>query len=220
MFAGDHEDYLPYPSWGFPPDRDNWAYDSKIPDGAGTESLVVISNQVESFKRGQLGTYLSDVKILNCPRDVADRASGKGRADFKRRSIKICSYVWNGAIISYTVPPLTTKTSVYKLSQLRTTGILMWEGPESESDYLYNDVGNQPHEGISQRHAGYRRPADQKDNVGGVAPVGNLAGAGFTITMKKWFSPDLAGRNIWPASPNPAGPNDAWYNPASKDGTF
>ncbi len=220
LFAGDNEDYLPYSSWGFPPDRDNWAYDAKIPDGAGSESSLVISNQVESFKRGQLGTYLSDVKLLNCPRDVADRGSGKGREDFKRRSIKICSYVWNGSIISFAAPPLSTKTSKYKLSQLRATGLLMWEGPESEGAYLYNDVGNHPHEGISQRHAGYRRPNDQTDNVGGIAPVGSLSGAGFTIRMAKWFSPDLAGKNIWPASPNPAGPNDAWYNPASKDGTF
>lgn len=220
MFSGDNDDYLPYASWGFPPDRDNWAHDSKIPDGVGQDSQVVISNQVESFKRGQLGSYLSDVKLLNCPRDVADRGSGKGREDFRRRSIKICSYVWNGSIISFSAPPISIKTSKYKLNQLRPTGILVWEGPESEEAYLYNDVGNHPHEGISQRHAGHRRPKDQKENVGGIAPVGLLSGASFTIRMDKWFSPALAGKNIWPANPNPVGPNDAWYNPASKDGTF
>jgi prepilin-type N-terminal cleavage/methylation domain-containing protein len=220
MFSSDNEDYLPYPSWGLPADRDCWAHDMKMVDGAGKDASLVITNQVESFKRGQLGSYLSDVKLLNCPRDVADRGAGKGRDDFKRRSIKICSYVWNGSIISFSVPPITTKTSKYRLSQLRPTGILMWEGPESEEAYLYNDLGNHPHEGVSQRHAGSRRPKDQKENVGGIAPVGSLSGASFTVRMEKWFSPDLAGKNIWPASPNPAGPNDAWYNPASKDGTF
>jgi prepilin-type N-terminal cleavage/methylation domain-containing protein len=220
MFAGDNDDYLPYCGWGLPPDRDCWAHDAKIPDGAGTDSLVIISNQVESFKRGQLGGYLSDVKMLNCPRDVADRSTGKGKDDFKRRSIKICSYVWNGATISFAAPPVSIKTSKYKLSQLPPTGILVWEGPESEDAYLYNDVANHPHEGISQRHGGNRRPLSQKDNVGGIAPVGNLAGASFTVRMDKWFSPQMAGKNIWPANPNPAGPNDLWYNPASKDGTF
>jgi hypothetical protein len=175
---------------------------------------------VESFRRGQLGRYLPDNKILNCPRDVADRASGKGKDDFKRRSIKICSYVWNGSIISFGTIPATMKFSKYKLSQLRPTGILMWEGPESEEAYLYNDVGNHPHEGVSQRHGGSRRPTNQKENVSGIAPVGNLSGSGFTMKMQKWFSPDLAGKNIWPANPNPVGPNDAWYNPASKNGTF
>jgi len=220
LFAGDNEDYLPYPSWGFPPDRDCWAHDMKIPDGAGTDSSLVISNQVESFRRGQLGNYLRDVKLLNCPRDIADRANGKGLNDFRRRSIKICSYVWNGAVISFAVPPVTTETSKYKLSQLRPTGLLMWEGPESEEAYLYNDVGNHPHEGVSQRHASGRRPTSQKDDTAGIAPVGSLSGAGFTIRMGKWFSPALAGKNIWPANPNPVGPNDAWYNPASANGTF
>ena len=85
--------------------------------------------------------------------------------DHKRRQIKITSYVWNGAIIAYAAPPLTTKTSKFKLSSLRTTGILLWEGPESEESFLFNDVGNQPHEGVSQRHGGNRRPKDQKENV-------------------------------------------------------
>ena len=35
LFAGDNEDYLPYTSWGFPPDRDNWAHDTMIVDGGG-----------------------------------------------------------------------------------------------------------------------------------------------------------------------------------------
>lgn len=220
LFAGDNEDFPPYPSWGFPPDRDNWAHDTKIMDGAGKEGSLVISNQVESFRNGQLGSYLRDVKVLNCPRDIADSSTGRGREDFKRRSIKICSYIWNGSIISFVPPPLNVKTAKYKLSQLRPTGLLMWEGPESEEAYLFNDLGNTPHEGVSQRHGGARRPRSQKDNVAGIAPVGALSGTAFSLKMHKWFTPELAGKNIWPSNPNPAGPNDAWYNPASKDGTF
>jgi prepilin-type N-terminal cleavage/methylation domain-containing protein len=220
MFASDNDDYLPYPSWGFPPDRDNWAHDTRIPDGMGKDDVVTISNQVESFKRGQLGPYIQNVKVLTCPRDLAERGTGKGQADYKRRQIKITSYVWNGAIIAYAVPPLSIKTSKFKLGSLRSTGILLWEGPESESQYLFNDVGNQPHEGISQRHAGMRRPKDQTQNVGGIAPLGSLSGSAYTVKMSKWFSPDLAGKNIWPNTPNPSGPNDAWYNPEAKNGVW
>ena len=60
MFAGDNDDFLPYPSWGFPPDRDNWAYDSKIPDDGGLDPVknpALLANQIASFKRGQLGPY-------------------------------------------------------------------------------------------------------------------------------------------------------------------
>ena len=220
MFAGDNDDYLPYPSWGFPPDRDNWAHDTKVQDGAGKDSLQILTNQVDSFRRGQLGPYVAEVKVLTCPKDAAERGTGKGKEDFKRRQIKITSYVWNGAIISYATPPLELKTSKFKLSSLRPTGILLWEGPESEESYLFNDVGNTPHEGVSQRHSSARRPKDQKENVGGIAPVGSLSGAAYKVKMSRWLSPDLAGKNIWPTAANPQGPNDAWYNPDSKDGTY
>jgi prepilin-type N-terminal cleavage/methylation domain-containing protein len=220
MFAGDNDDYLPYTSWGFPPDRDNWAHDTMIADGGGKDSPLIWSNQVASFKRGQLGPYINEVKTLTCPKDASERATGKAKEDFKRRQIKITSYVWNGAIIAYGATPPTIKTSKFRLASLRTTGILLWEGPESESGFLFNDVGNQPHEGVSQRHGGSRRPTDQTQNVGGIAPVGSLSGSAYTVKMFKWFSPDLAGKNIWPATANPKGPNDAWYNPESKDGTF
>jgi prepilin-type N-terminal cleavage/methylation domain-containing protein len=222
MFAGDNDDYLPFPGWGgFPPDRDCWAHDKKLPDGYGTVSPVVISNQLESFKRGQLAPYLgSSTRTLTCPRDLAERATGKGQADFKRRQIKITSYIWNGALVAYGEYPAQLVTSKFKLSTLRPTGILLWEGPESESEYLFNDVSNSPHEGISQRHAGSRRPADQKDNVGGVAPLGGLDGRAYAVKMRQWLSPDLAGRNVWPTAPNPQGPNDAWYNPEAKNGVW
>jgi prepilin-type N-terminal cleavage/methylation domain-containing protein len=221
MFASDNDDYLPYAGWGgIPPDRDNWCHDMKIPNGQGLDSPSIISNQVESFKRGQLGNYLQNVKLLTCPRDAATQTTGKGKDDFKRRQVKITSYIWNGAIIGYGTTPINIKTSKFKLSALRPTGILLWEGPESEADYLFNDVSNTPHEGISQRHAGNRRPKDQTHDVGGIAPLGSLSGAAFTVKMSKWFSPDMAGKAIWPATANPVGPNDCWYNPESKTGTY
>ncbi|HYV29372.1 MAG TPA: type II secretion system protein, partial [Candidatus Eisenbacteria bacterium] len=220
MFASDNDDYLPYTSWGFPPDRDNWAHDMKIPNGYNLEGESIWTNQVASFRNGQLAPYIKEVKVLTCPKDAAERATGKGRSDYKLRQIKITSYIWNGAIIAYGNVPSSLKTSKFKLSTLRPTGILLWEGPESESGFLFNDVGNTPHEGISQRHVGIRRPKDQKDFVGGIAPVGTLSGSAYAVKMSKWFSPDLAGKNVWDAPPNPAGPNDAWYNPESKNGTF
>ncbi|MBU6399454.1 MAG: type II secretion system GspH family protein [Verrucomicrobia bacterium] len=221
LFANDNQDYLPDPGWGgFPPDRPNWAVDTQLVDGGGKDDPVTLSNQLASASRSQLAPYLQNTAILTCPKDVSERASGRGKADFKRRQIKVTSYVWNGAISAYDVPPRGVLTAKFKLSQLRPTGILMWEGPESESQYLFNDVSNSPHEGISQRHCGIRYPTDQHDNVDGIAPVGTLSGAAYTLKMKLWFSPNLAGWNIWPNSPNPAGPNDAWYNPDVKNGVW
>ena len=220
MFAGDNEDFLPYPSWGGP-DRDCWAYDANIPDAAGLDSLTVISNQVQYFKRGQLASYLANnEKVLMCPKDDKDRRTGRKKMKFKERSIKITSYSFNGAIIAYQVQPLQLKTSKFRLGSLRPTGILLWEANEDMTSFNFNDVGNQPHEGISQRHASSRIATAQTDVVGGIATFGTLSGSGTTIRISRWFSPELAGKNIWPDSPNPAGPNDAWYNPESRNGTF
>jgi prepilin-type N-terminal cleavage/methylation domain-containing protein len=220
MFAGDNDDFLPYPSWGGP-DRDCWAYAANIPDAAGNDSLTVISNQVEYFKRGQLAPYLaSNQKVLMCPKDESDRRVGRKKIKYKERSIKITSYSFNGAIIAYQAQPTEIKTSKFRLGALRPTGILLWEANEDMTSFNFNDVGNTPHEGISQRHASSRFATAQTDIVGGIATFGTLSGSATTIKISRWFSPDLAGKSIWPATANPAGPNDAWYNPASRDGTY
>jgi len=218
MFASDNNDYLPYPSWGGA-DRDCWAHAANIPDAAGNDSPTIISNQLRFAKRGQLGPYL-EVSVFMCPKDVADSKVGIKKTRFKERTIKITSYSFNGAIIAYQSQPASITTSKFKLSGLRSTGILLWEANEDMTAYNFNDVGNQPHEGISQRHGSSKIAASQTDNVGGVATFGNLTCAAYTIPMKRWFSPELAGKNIWPATQNPQGPNDAWYNPDSKTGTF
>ena len=220
MFAGDNEDFLPYPSWGGP-DRDCWAYAKGMPNGQGQDSPVLYSNQVAFFRRGQLGSYLQDEKTILCPKDARDRRANSTRLRrYKQRTIKITSYSFNGAIISYQAQPPEIRTSKYKLSALRPTGVLLWEANEDMPSFNFNDVGNTPHEGISQRHATGRLAKDNADNIGGIATLGELSGSSRTVPMAKWFSPQMAGSSIWPQSPNPSGPNDAWYNPASKNGTF
>lgn len=224
MFAADNDDFLPNPCWGGPGGaaaRACWAHGPGIPDAAGRDDPITISNQLQYFKTSQLGPYIQNVKTLTCPKDEKDRMGAK-KLKFKQRSIKITSYLWNGAIISYQDPPALPQQpfSKYRMGSLRPTGILLWEGNEDESAYLFNDLANTPHEGISQRHGSGRNAKDQAQDVGGIATMGNITGSAFTVKMQKWFSPALAGKNVWPASPNPDGPNDAWYNPASKNGTF
>lgn len=220
MFAGDNDDFLPYPSWGGP-DRDCWAYAAGIPSGAGQDSPEIVSNQIEYFKRGQLGSYLQEAKSILCPKDARDRRSNSTRIKrYKQRTIKITSYSFNGAIISYQAQPAEIKTSKYKLGSLRPTGVLLWEANEDMPSFNFNDVGNTPHEGISQRHATTKLARDNADNIGGIATLGELSGSSRTVPMSKWFSPQMAGSNIWPQGPNPEGPNDAWFNPASRNGVF
>jgi prepilin-type N-terminal cleavage/methylation domain-containing protein len=226
MFASDNEDFLPYAGWKpafWGADRDCWAYDGLIPNGSQLDSPQILSNQVESFRRGQLAPYLGyDPRTVICPKDARERTGGKGKEDYRRRRIKITSYVWNGSVVGFpsAPPPPHITTSKFRLSSLRPTGILLWEGPESEEGPLFNDVSNFPHEGVSQRHVASRRPRNERDDVGGFAPVGGLSGSSYKVKMSRWVSAEYAGSSFSPARPNVQGPNDAWYNPEVPDGTY
>jgi hypothetical protein len=177
-----------------------------------------MEQQRTAARQGQLGPYIAQaIDVFMCPKDVTDSKRLK-KTNWLKREVKITSYVWNGAIISYA--EWSGQFSKYRISDLRPTGILMWEAPEESDGYLFNDTGNTPHEGVSQRHGGGRVAKTQADNVGGIATMGNLSGASYVVKRSKWFSPQLAGKNVWPASPNPDGPNDAWYNPAHPKGMW
>src|SRR3954469_13825782 len=220
-FANDNLDFLPYPGWdGLT--KDCWAFAGGMPSALGSKDPLIVEKQRGYAKRGQLGPYIGGaINVYMCPKDVADSARAK-KALWLKRDVTITSYVWNGAIISYAA--WTGPFSKYKLSDLRPTGILMWEAPEEEELYLFNDTGNMPYEGVSQRHGGGRVAKTQTDEVGGIATMGNLSGASYVIKRARWFSPQLAGKNMWKPTggpaPNPDGPNDAWYNPAHPKGTF
>ncbi len=218
LFAGDNGDYIPYASWADCDLRDSWCTAKGIPNGAGLTGDAIWTNQVAYLKRSQLGSYIANERVFTCPRDFAERASGKAALDYKRRNIKITSYLWNGSTIAFSTSDKPEATSRFKLTEMRPTGMLMWEGPAEMTDFLWNDVGSFPHEGISQRHANNRKASTQLENVGGVATFGDLSGRAYTMKFGKWFAREYAGTAVWPNTPQFSGPNDAWYNPATKNG--
>jgi prepilin-type N-terminal cleavage/methylation domain-containing protein len=220
MFASDNNDYMPFCGWGGLPDRDCWAYskDLRLFPGAGRNDPINYSNQVQTFKKGQLGNYLASTeKVLTCPKDFSERQSGPKLRQYIRRDIKITSYLWNGAIDGYDAPPGIT-LSKWPLSAFRPTGMLIWEADEMQSEYVFNDASSTPHEGISRRHGSSRIAKDQSEKINGIATFGNLTGSAFTAPLLKWLSRDFAGPNIWPQNPSFNGPNDAWYVPGTRDG--
>jgi len=221
MFASDNYDYMPYCGWGGLPDRDCWAYSKDLAryPGAGKNDPITFSNQVQAFKKGQLGNYLENEKVLTCPKDLAERQTGVKLKQYIRRDIKIISYLWNGAINAYeSGDPNRIKMSKWTLSTFRPTGMLVWEADEMQSEYVFNDASSTPHEGISRRHGSSRIAKDQSDKVKGIATFGNLSGSAFPVPLFKWLSRDFAGPNIWPQDPVFDGPNDAWYVPGTRNG--
>ncbi len=218
LFAGDNNDYIPYASWGDCALRDSWCTAKGMPNGEGKADNAIWTNQIAYFKRSQLGSYISNERVLTCPRDFTERATGKAAQDYARRNIKITSYLWNGSTIAFDSVEQDGAMSRFKLSTLRPTGMLMWEAPAEMEQYNFNDVGSHPFEGISQRHTNSRKARNQTENVGGVATFGDLSGRAYMLKFAKWFTRQYAGTAVWPNPPAFDGPNDAWYNPRTKDG--
>jgi prepilin-type N-terminal cleavage/methylation domain-containing protein len=204
-YCGDNEDHMPHPTWGSDgTGADGWAYGTRLmsrfarPATPATVEAQV-SNQIEAFKTGQLAKYLAnDPKLLMCPKDVVESRGAK-RNLYLQRPIKFISYDWSGHVGGYIAPfhgrlaPLQPDGRTFKVSALRPSGILQWEKDELVPWY-FNDAGNHPAEGISQRHAGGNNKKVQLDVKGG-ATVDCIDGHARNIKYRRWY--EMAGRDRW-----------------------
>jgi prepilin-type N-terminal cleavage/methylation domain-containing protein len=195
LYTNDNDDSLPHPSWGsIPEGPNNWCYATRLPDGraiptaAGRRGENALTNQLEWFRAGQLGPFLSTHQVLICPKDWSD-SMGRLRNLYSQRALKLTSYTWNGSMSGLTAQLASGKT--HKMNLFRPTFIYQWEANEYDA-FWFNDAGNQPHEGISQRHSGGNPdPARIYADVKGGAVVGVLDGGAQLMKFKKYY--DTAG---------------------------
>ncbi len=152
LYANDNNQFLPFPNWASK-DADpkmgptGWLYDGTrgynfvlgLPVPAGRNSMST----------GALWKYIRTEKVYHCPFDPEEnwRAGSKGPVH------AITSYGLNGAICGY--GRVDTKNIWTKITQYKTSDILMWEQmAEVDSGFYFNDGSNYPTEGISARHGG------------------------------------------------------------------
>jgi prepilin-type N-terminal cleavage/methylation domain-containing protein len=233
LYATENDDRLAHPSWGGDlTGPDNWLYatknNGKIPGGppapqsaAGRdENSVQFKNQVEFFKIGQLGPFLGTPKITWCPKDVSTRGSGRLKALWLQRPLKLNSYSWNGTIGGYNninKPPLSPEGKTYRVSSFLPTDWQLWE--QNELDALnFNDASNVPPpgnagNGISLRHSGlnaYWTLNNPNANSPGITnlPGGAVVGTfGGTAQFVKW-------NTAWYQINKAPYPNDIFNGPA------
>jgi prepilin-type N-terminal cleavage/methylation domain-containing protein len=201
MYATDNNDSLPHPTWGGDlSGPDGWAYatrnNGRIPNGPAAAASAAgkdvnspqYSNQISFFKISQLGPFLNTEKVMQCPKDVAQRTTGRFKTWWLARPVKITSYCWNGTIGGY-VGPKTKDLGgrTYKTTDFLPTDIQLWEQNETDGFY-FNDAGNNPEtggEGVSQRHSG---AVAYSGNVpkGGGAMIGTFGGTAQFIKLNKF----------------------------------
>ena len=226
MYATDNNDYNAHPTWGGDlSGPDGWCYATvnagrlpgypNTPGSAAGKDLnsVQWSNQLAFFKISQLGPIISDQKLLWCPKDVAQRNSGRFKPLWIGRPVKLTSYCWNGTIGGYVgskgaAPTPDGKT--FKLTNFNATDWQMWEQNESDS-FFFNDAGNNPEsigETLSLRHSGAANhltlPYATAKNLSGGAVVGMFGGSAQLIKWNRCY--ELVTRKI------PA-PNDILNGP-------
>ena len=216
MYAGDNNDRSAHPTWGSDlAGSDGWAYATQnkdrfgnvrtktLPDNATAQSIAScnnvdvnsakFTNQVEFFKIGQLGPFLSTYQVMWCPKDVSTRNGGRLKQLWLGRPVKVTSYCWTGNIGGYTgskgSPPPEGQT--YKLTQFLPTDWQMWEQNESDP-FFFNDAGNNPEsigETVSLRHAGttawWQLPITTARTLSGGAIVGTFGGTALFVKWNK-----------------------------------
>ena len=196
MYPTDNQDYLANSGWGT--GGDSWAYSAGITPTGGTTAAgfaAALKQQLTYFKKSQLYTYIKNEKIMLCP---ADRVNGL----YYQRGILFTSYVWNGAINTYSAGRSR------KLTEFKPLSVLMWETDES-TPFYFNDSSSYPDEGISARH-------------GKGATIALFSGSTERISVKAWYNNNdqFAGTAGQRGALIPAArlPNRAWCNPAKPNG--
>ena len=195
----------------------NWTGTTAMPSYASTTTIKnlpkQLAGQYESFKHGQLGNYLgNNPQVLMCPKDKAT-STGSNSKLYLQRPIKITSYTWNGNIIHFHSDPNPQRGSynsgmVRKISATEPGNIIQWETDDT-TPFWFNDAGNQPHEGISQRHVTGGTNKNNRQDVGGASTVGIVSGASINLSYKKFYA--MAGFG----GPPPV-PNDIWWGSSSR----
>ena len=134
LYAGDHNDYLPYTSWSSGTfNVANWCY-----------TRVATNKPDHTVSRGQLWPYHGAKHLYFCPLERTNTAL------FRAREQKVSSYMINGAVSKYSTGPRGDWTT-YKLSQFSSEAMLYWEADDKQPSN-FDNVASRPDEGVTQRH--------------------------------------------------------------------
>lgn len=203
LYEADNSDYMPHPTWGMVGEAghpDGWAYahmnnnrlpglPSVIPSACGRDTNSMVYNvQMQFFKIGQLGPFLTNPNVMNCPKDVVQRTAGPYKTWWLARSMKITSYCMNGTVGGYVPSDAGLAGKTYKSTSFNPQDIVLWEANELNGAYFV-DAGNNPltaGEIISQRHSESDRITGNA-TMGGGAMIGRVGGVAEMMRMKKFF---------------------------------
>ena len=136
LYAGDFDDYLPFPNWSggdtSPQYAPGWAYNA----------MIAFNGSVSNLQYGAFWPYLHNTALWRCPVD-------RDPASWKCNASKLSSYVMNGAAHGY---GNNSGLHSWKISMFDGDDAMFWEG-DSTTICNGNDLSQYPTEGLSIRHS-------------------------------------------------------------------
>lgn len=197
MYATDFSDAMVYANWNAPFSGTTywpgWLY---TPTAAGTPPQLTQApyknNPQSAYDSGLLFTYVRNVSCYWCPLESTNGVVYKQILTAGDHNA-LSTYVMNGSACGFAV-----KSRNYRLSQFRTTGILMWEPDLALTSY--DDGASYP---TTSSHQG----------------PGTLHGGGC-VTLGIGGQTEFLKYDRFTAQMNTPGINDLWYSPAYADGGY
>lgn len=139
VYAGDNGDHFPYPNWGNTV-KVGWLYTigSTTKFGVTTTSIPVPNGtNSQPYQGGQLWPYVNQVGTYWCPDDRTNDPA----LHWSTRGDKLSTYIMNGAASDFNTGN-SDGGKVFKLSDIRYLGVIMWE-PNAAYAGAYTDASGQ-----------------------------------------------------------------------------
>lgn len=205
MYAGDNQDYFPWPNWGNDADAPaGWLYKTLPPKYSQAiynlpgKAAQFDADCAKAIQGGVLYQYIPNPAVFRCPLD------GPGKVPtFWNRANQLSSYCMNGAAAFFPSPAKNNEFSfrTTKLSAVwNQECYLMWE-PNFNDAGIWADGSSYPNstEGLNKAH-----------EVGAI--VLEVGGAVKWVKYNEFYAQE----NV-PPSGTP-GKGLVWWNPSSSDG--
>jgi prepilin-type N-terminal cleavage/methylation domain-containing protein len=133
LYADDNNDHFPWPNWSNK--YTGWLYD--FTSVFGTTTIPTPDGTTKPYQGGQLWPYVKNIGVYWCPLDDTNSpASG-----WTKRTDKLSTYIMNGAACNFN-DSLNTGW-VFKLSDIKTLGVIMWEPNTMGNNTPYQDASGQ-----------------------------------------------------------------------------
>jgi prepilin-type N-terminal cleavage/methylation domain-containing protein len=145
LYAVDNQDHFPFPNWSttYP----GWLY--AFTSIHGVSSIPTPNGTSVPYSGGQLWPYINNIGVYWCPADDTNNPI----SGWSSRADQLSTYIMNGAACDFNKES-SNGGKVFKLSDIKVLGVIMWEPNTQGGTTPYADASGQgdPTDGPARLH--------------------------------------------------------------------